>query len=159
MLKQEPVAWKRARAEAYRLEDDIRRTHPGMKFEFCGSLRRQEEWVGDLDLVIVGSMHDLSRVPGLSYVSGGNVRSKFLWKGRTIDVWASDRSTYGAAIFCVTGPVEYIVWYAQKAKRKGMSLSYKGLRRADGSYAETPEERDVYRLLDKEWKAPQLRAK
>jgi DNA polymerase (family X) len=157
-------ATKRPRADAVasaqRLADAIRHAAPSVRFEFAGSLRREEQLVGDLDLLLGEDLDLMHRIEGIHVISGGAERLNFIWEhDMPVNVWRVHPGTWGSMLFAVTGPTQYFIWYAKKAQALGLKLSGRGLIDGTGRIIASETEDDIYRALGKEWKHPRLRGK
>lgn len=154
MVKQR-MAWADARA----IGDELAYALQPHRTDFAGSLRRLEPEVGDLDLLIeCDGLHQLQDVVGLKWVSGGSERATLEWMGMRVDAWQVHPRTWGSMLLWYTGPAQYNIWYAKKARQKGMKLSGRGLYQGNKLIAAETEE-SVFNALGKEWKSPQFRGK
>jgi DNA polymerase (family 10) len=147
--------------------------------EIAGSIRREDDPVGDIDLVVTvpdldheehharnilaDTLEDyINTTPQRQrrgVVVGG--RSRFAHathEGYAINLWCGTPEEAGALLFAATGPKTYNIWYRSKARRAGFLLNEKGLwvddRRVAGA-----DECSIYTALGKPWKEPRLRGK
>ena len=131
----------------------------------CGSLRRFEETVGDLDLVCVtadmpraldalASMDTVADVIG----HGAKKTSVVLDSGMQVDLRVCEREQLGAMLQYFTGNLHHNVALREIATRQGLSLNEYGLKNVDTAALETyPTEEELYERLGLQYVPPELR--
>ena len=131
----------------------------------CGSLRRFEETVGDLDLVCVtadmpqaldalASMDTVADVLG----HGAKKTSVVLDSGIQVDLRVCEREQLGAMLQYFTGNLHHNVGLREIATRQGLSLNEYGLKNVQTGVLETyPTEEDLYERLGLQYVPPELR--
>ena len=129
----------------------------------AGSLRRGRETVGDLDLLVTGSIpakiaDHFAKFPGIAAIlaKGEDKVSVKLKNDMQVDVRLLERAAYGAALQYFTGSKEHNVALRDRAKRRGWKLNEYGLFQGEERLAGRTEE-DIYARLDLPWIPPELR--
>lgn len=136
----------------------------------AGSLRRGRETVGDLDLLVTGPACEPGVVSAaVDHVASLPLIDKLLAKGQNkvsftlrnnlqVDVRLLPRASYGAALQYFTGSKMHNVSLRQRAIKRGLTLSeYALLRLEDNVIVAAASEEDIYRALDLDYIAPELR--
>lgn len=141
--------------------------------EIAGSLRRSNETIGDIDLIIgakekyISSLfdafvdHDLV----VEVLGRGDTKSSIrTQEGRQVDLRIVKPEQFPAALMYFTGSKEHNVVMRQRARERGMSLNEYGLFKLDEngntnfdqpvSYS---SEADIYQKLDLHFVPPELR--
>lgn len=117
-----------------------------------GSVRRCQEEVGDVDLVLVPAfMQEENLKTVLSKYLNGLSGDKIL-KGKTesgiqVDVYLATEENYGAMLFTWTGSASFNVKMRARAKGKGLKLNQYGIYRGDTCIASKHED-DMFDALD-----------
>jgi len=159
-----------AQDQATRIADLIR-AFPGIdEITPAGSLRRGRETVGDLDLLVTGPACEPAVVAAaVEHVANLPLIDKLLAKGQNkvsftlrnhlqVDVRLLPRASYGAALQYFTGSKMHNVALRQRALKRGLTLSeYALLRLEDNTIVAAASEADIYRALDLDYIAPELR--
>ena len=132
---------------------------------FAGSLRRMQETIGDVDVLVAAerAVPVMQRFRSLPFVteviaSGETKTSVRTTRGIQVDVRVVDPRVWGAALVYFTGSKAHNIRIREIAVRMGLKLSEYGLFEADTERllaAETEEE--VYRRLGMDWIPPTLR--
>jgi DNA polymerase (family 10) len=129
----------------------------------AGSLRRQRETVGDIDLLVAmqrGSavMERFVKTPGVQRVlSKGATRSSVvLGSGLQVDLRAVASASFGAAWLYFTGSREHNIALRRLAQAKGLKLNEYGLYRGSKRIAGETEV-SVYEGLGLDYIEPELR--
>ncbi len=139
---------------------------PGVeRAEYCGSLRRFRETIGDLDVVVAAEdpgpvMAAFTSLPLAAEVLGhGDTKSSILTRdGMQIDLRVVRPDQFGAAMVYFTGSKQHNIALRQRAIAAGQILNEYAL--AD---AETEEviaaatEEEVYAALGLDWVPPEMR--
>ena len=152
-----------AETEAIALRDWLADT-PGVE-QTCiaGSYRRRRETVGDIDLLLAAhdgraAMERLLAYEGVQRIaSHGTTRSTvILDSGLQVDVRAIEPASYGAALLYFTGSRQHNIALRQRALDYGHKLNEYGLY-TDNERVIGDSETAIYRALELEWIAPELR--
>ena len=142
------------------------RAVPGVhRAEYCGSLRRFSETVGDLDIVVATDapallMEKLVSLPVFDHVlvRGDKKTSAVTRRGLQVDVRAVKLSEIGAALLYFTGSKGHNIKLRQRALDRGMTLNEYALAEVEGGRVVACEtEEAIYKALDLPWIAPVLR--
>ncbi len=148
-----PIA--KAMAEALRWVDRLE-DHPGVQRAVpCGSLRRQRETVGDIDLVVAtevaGEVADwVVSLPGLRgiVVQGHAKTSVISATGLQVDLRFVHPDHIGAALMYFTGSKAHNIRLRQLAMERGWTLNEYALSDADtGEVVASATEADIYSAL------------
>lgn len=131
----------------------------------AGSLRRYEETVGDLDLVVVcaepeGLARRLTADPNIQSAETagpGWVRVR-LTSGVSGDIYAADDRTFGAVLVWATGNFEHIRQLEGRLAAAGYRLTSQGLLGPEGHPVPAPDEQSVYDLAGWPYIPPELRS-
>jgi DNA polymerase (family 10) len=159
-----------AREQAERISALIR-AFPGIEeITPAGSLRRGRETVGDLDLLVTGPACEAEVVSAaVEHVATLPLIDKLLARGQNkvsftlrnnlqVDVRLLPRASYGAALQYFTGSKHHNVALRQRAIKRGLTLSeYALLRLEDNTIVAAASEEDIYRALELDYIAPELR--
>jgi len=160
----------RAREQAERISALIR-AFPGIEeITPAGSLRRGRESVGDLDLLVTGPACEPEVVAAaVEHVATLPLIDKLLARGQNkvsftvgnnfqVDVRLLPRASYGAALQYFTGSKMHNVALRQRAIKRGLTLSeYALLRLEDNTIVAAASEEEIYRALELDYIAPELR--
>ena len=129
----------------------------------AGSLRRGEETIKDLDLLVIGTDHQkvvdhFVNAPGITEIlaKGKDKVSVRLKNGLQVDVRLLESESYGAALQYFTGSKEHNVLLRDRAKRRGWKLSEYGLFDGNKRIAGISEE-GIYKKLGLPYIPPELR--
>lgn len=132
------------------------------EWEVAGSIRRKEPTIGDVDIIVSEPLADISariescKSPYVKKVNGGEKKMDLDYKEMRFNLFYAEVGYWGAMLFYLTGPSGYSIAYRKMAKARGYTLNQYGLFDGDKLLASKKEE-DIYRALDKEYKAPELR--
>jgi DNA polymerase (family 10) len=134
------------------------------QIEIAGSLRRQRETIGDLDLLIASAspaqvMDSFVNLPLVERVIGkGETKTSVeLVNGMRVQLWVHPKNRFGSAWQYATGSQAHNVSLREIALKQGLSLSEHGFKRDDGSELLCEHEKDVYKTLNLAWIPPELR--
>jgi DNA polymerase (family 10) len=126
------------------------------KVEVMGSIRRKENWIGDIDLIVLGD--SLLPLEGLGEPKErGDTRWTIIYKGQQVNIFKCKEDHWGAMAFYLTGPTSYTIAYRCKARRKNWNLNQYGLFDAENKLLAARTEAEIYKCFDKEWKDPTKR--
>lgn len=154
------MSLKQAEALAEKFIQELRGECKLSLYQLCGSIRRQEPIVGDIDIVVDlegGLSGKLKKFIG--FQSGGKQKATLIYGGQQINVVKADKGSWGATVMMMTGPATYNIAYRTRAKKFGMKLNEYGLFSADGIKKAGETEEGIYEALGKPYKAPALRGK
>jgi len=155
--------------EATQLADDVVEQLADMaevrSIQVAGSLRRMEETIGDIDILIASTdaAPIMERFVALDLVdrvlAHGETKSAIVTtKGRQIDLRVIKPDVWGAALIYFTGSKGHNVRIREIAVRKGMKLNEYGLFQAKEANALASDtEAHVYEGLGLSWIPPALR--
>ena len=114
-----------------------------------GSLRRGNQEIGDVDIIITRfiSKEEIKETLGLDEISGGEKRIDFVYGQTTINVFIFlDPDTWGAALLHSSGPYEYNIRIRNKIRNEGGKLSQNGLE-IGGEIIKTSTERILQKTI------------
>ena len=131
--------------------------------KICGSIRRREPMVGDIDLVVIPT--DLDKVKSVVETIDPDYtgKEKFLsfvtpYSGLKVQIYITTPESWGATIFYATGPAGKNIGYRTRAKKMGMKLNRWGLfDRSSNVMIAGRKESDMFAALDKPYKVPRRR--
>lgn len=151
---------------AERLVSDLRELPTSVDVEFCGSLRRMSETIGDIDITVSSfepaSIMDfvVNHREVADIVVNGETKTSFLTNaGLQVDVRVVAPDQFGAAMLYFTGSKAHNIALRQRAIDKNMLLNEYGLMDAsdeDLAPADRPvlasrTESEIYAALDLEY--------
>ncbi len=131
--------------------------------EAVGSLRRQKETIGDIDLVAASekpkeALRFVLNQPFVKrVVNQGDTKATFIHQGDCqIDVEMLPPKNYGSLLQHFTGSKEHNIHLRTYAESKNMSISEYGIKKG-GKLIACAKEEEVYRHLGMPWIPPELR--
>lgn len=126
------------------------------KSMIAGSIRRECEEIGDIDIVIIPKESLFDHIDNIVEVSQGGQKKIFgTYKGRPINLFLTDETGWGAQLMASTGPAQYNIRKRFLVKRKGLKLNEYGLfNRESGEYISGRTENDIYISLGWSCKSP-----
>ncbi len=138
--------------------------------EYAGSLRRQKETIGDIDLVVSCDLrHVLEVVNHLtdslfanSIISKGNERVSIINKewNKQIDFLLVPEEEWGSALQHFTGSKEHNITMRTIAQKKDLKLSEHGiLNLKNNQLVQFKTEKEFYNYLGYDWMSPEMREK
>jgi DNA polymerase (family X) len=142
------------------------RAVPGVSFAtYCGSLRRFQETVGDIDLLIAASsalpvMEALANLSLVEHVLGrGDSKTSIVTKrGIQVDVRVVLAEQLGAAMIYFTGSKAHNIKLRQRALTRGWTLNEYALAELEtGKVITSESEAEIYRALGLAYIPPVLR--
>jgi DNA polymerase (family 10) len=152
------------REAADALVDALRAHAPAADITVVGSVRRGCETSGDIDIVAAGATDSLMdaftgyRLVERVLARGATKSSVQLWGGFQADLRLVPRESRGAALQYFTGSKAHNIALRDRALQRGLKLNEYGLYRlADDAVLAGASEEDIYRMLDLEPVAPELR--
>ena len=157
---------------AQRLVGDLGGLEATVEIQYCGSLRRMCETIGDIDITIaaedpatvmaaVRTHREMSEI-----IVSGETKTSFLTStGLQVDVRVVTPDQYGAAVLYFTGSKAHNIALRQRAIDRGMSLNEYGLVAVNDEAVKAPDrpvvagrtEAEVYRALGMEFVPPPMR--
>ena len=148
---------------AQRLSADLRALSSVTDVQYCGSLRRMSETIGDIDITVAstdptGVMEVVvSHREVHEIVVNGDTKTSFLTKaGLQVDVRVVEPSQFGAATLYFTGSKAHNIALRQRAIDRGWLLNEYGLMDGEDVVASTTE-RAIYEALDLPFIPPPMR--
>lgn len=133
------------------------------KAEFAGSIRRMQETVGDLDILVISNksskvMNFFVRMPEVQdvLVQGPTKTSVRLKLGMDADIRVLPPESFGAALQYFTGDKYHNIAMREIAIKKGYKLNEYGLFKGKRIIAGKIEE-EIYDKLGMAWMEPELR--
>lgn len=132
------------------------------KYDIAGSIRQGKELVGDVDIVVLPNMpvdEFIERIKSIiEFEYGGNKKIFGMYLGRPINIFITNKDSYGACLYQSTGPAMYNVHKRRLAKSKGFKLNEYGLfnRETDEKVAGHTEE-SIFEALGWSYKEPNER--
>lgn len=98
--------------------------------EISGSIRRNMEQVGDIDLVVIPKdinnfLVEIKTI--IDYDYGGTKKVFGIYKDRPINIFLTDSDSFGACLYQTTGPVFYNIRKRTKVKAMGYKLNEYGV--------------------------------
>lgn len=145
------------------LASELRELDGVVAVEWCGSLRRFAETVGDLDLVVAATdpavvMEAVAHHPlAVEVVGSGETKTSILTSsGLQIDVRVVAPDQLGAALIYFTGSKSHNVALRQRALDRGWLLNEYGLFEGERCIASAVEE-EIYAALGLPWLPPPIR--
>ncbi|QIN77281.1 DNA polymerase/3'-5' exonuclease PolX [Rubrobacter marinus] len=141
------------------------RSHPACeRAEVAGSLRRQKETIGDLDIVASsGEMKALAdafaEAPFVQEVLAHGPTKVFIkTRGVEVDLRIVEPEAYGALLHHFTGSQAHNIVLRERAVKRGLNISEYGLARAGtGEYEPVASEAELYERLGLPYIPPELR--
>ena len=161
-----------AYALAQNLLDYLRQIPGVTRAEYCGSLRRGRETIGDIDIALAAdpklgpaiSKKVLAHPSVAETLAAGDTKTSFRTSpdlgggggGVQVDVRVVPPESFGAALQYFTGSLAHNVKLRERAVKKGLKLNEWGLFKGDKLIAGKTEE-EIYQALDLAWMPPELR--
>lgn len=136
--------------------------------EVAGSLRRQKETIGDLDILVSCKIKDRAKV--VNYFTSGDLVGRIILKGtqrasivlidpqKQVDLRLISESNWGAALHYFTGSREHNIHLRTIARNKGFKISEYGVfHLGSGKRLGGRAEEDIYRVLGYQIMPPEMR--
>jgi DNA polymerase (family 10) len=141
------------------------RAHPStVRAEVAGSLRRQKETIGDLDLVAASTdgaalADAFAQAPFVDEVLAHGPKKVFVMSGGVeVDLRIVEPEAFGSLLHHSTGGQAHNVALRERAVKMGINISEYGLARAGtGDYEPVATEEEVYERLGLPYIPPELR--
>jgi DNA polymerase (family 10) len=133
--------------------------------QYCGSLRRFSETIGDIDIVVASQhpeavMSAFVAMPTVAEVLGsGDTKTSILTSaGLQVDLRVVESAVLGAALLYFTGSKTHNVKLRQLALKRGWTLNEYGLSEVEsGKLIAAQSEEEIYAALDLQYVPPSLR--
>lgn len=145
------------------IEDKLKTLKEVKKLMVCGSIRRMQETIGDIDILLTSKnprpvMEYFTTLPEVAHIySKGETKAAVRLKiGLDADLRVVAPESYGAAIQYFTGDKNHNIALREIAIKKGYKLNEYGLFRGKKMVAGQNEE-EVYERLGLRWIPPELR--
>jgi len=139
--------------EATRLAENFGKHPLVTRAEIAGSIRRNEEVVSDIDLVLETTdpervASDAARLPGVRRATGegGTRRIEFI-DGTLLDLYCVEAAEFPAALWRATGSAAHVEAVSRRAKSKRFRLDGNMLVRGTGKRVALTDERTLYQSL------------
>jgi DNA polymerase (family 10) len=151
-------------AESFR--DELAERDDVERIEIAGSIRRQKETIGDIDLLVASTsdptpiMDAFTKIAGVSeiLVKGDKKTSVRTVQGIQIDLRIVAPEVFGSALHYFTGSKEHHVKLRTRAKRQGMKISEYGVfKDGDPNPIASMTEEEVFSALGLKYIPPELR--
>jgi len=133
------------------------------KIDYCGSIRRMKETIGDVDFLVISKkpekvMDFFVSLPGIVKIWGkGKTKASVRMKeGFDMDIRVVPKKSYGSALQYFTGSKEHNIILRKIAIDKGLKLSEYGLFKGSKMIA-SEDEKEIYKKLGLEWIPPEMR--
>lgn len=153
--------------EAERFTEYLRKLPELLKVEYAGSLRRKQESVGDIDILVTAKETVKVRDKVMKYfiaydevqtmIAEGETRSSVvLTSGIQADLRLVEPKSFGAALHYFTGSKEHNVQIRDLAKKRGLKVNEYGIFKGE-KWLCGEEEKDMFGELGLPWIPPELR--
>jgi len=139
---------------------------PGVdKIEYAGSLRRKQETIGDIDILVTSKSshsaeimkHFVSYDDILDVTAHGDTKSSIVLQGgMNADLRVVDNNSFGAALHYFTGSKEHNIRIRDLAKRKGLKINEYGVFKGEKSIG-GKDENDIFKAVGLPFIIPELR--
>ncbi len=147
------------------LEQPLKQGGAATQVQYCGSLRRGRETIGDLDILVCGDAAAAGQIA--ERLRGHSLTGQIVAAGDTkitlrtradlqVDVRIVPAESWGAALQYFTGSKEHNVKLRERAVRQGLKLNEWGLFRGDKPIAGLLEQ-DIYQSLGLAAPPPEVR--
>ena len=151
---QNRISYSDARKIANKVINLLKKLNEVEKIEYMGSLRRQKETVGDIDILVSSNnsekiMNKFIKLPGVIRVLvSGKTKTSILYEDQIqIDLRIVKIGEFGSASQYFTGSLEHNVIMRKIAISKNMKLSEYGLFDKTGKLIESSSEKKIYKKL------------
>lgn len=150
---------------AKRIMEYLKKSPDAIAVDPLGSLRRQVATIGDLDFAAASEkprevVDYFVRMPGVARVvdQGENKATVVLASGLQADLLVGKPESYGAILQHFSGSKHHNIKLRSYALEKGLSLSEYGVKNVKtGKLIPTKTEEELYKLLDMDTPAPEIR--
>ena len=154
-----------AMAVARRIVADLEATGLCASVDHAGSLRRLEETIGDIDILVVSDVPAevialFVGMPGVTAVlgSGSTKASVVMDDVIQVDLRVVEQSAFGAALMYFTGSKTHNIELRQRSIERGWTLNEYSLSVVEsGRVVASRTEEEIYAALDLPWITPEVR--
>jgi DNA polymerase (family 10) len=157
-----------AMQEAVRIIEYMKECKDIKKIEYAGSLRRCQDTIGDIDILVTVKdpvksqkviMERFVKYPEvLSIVAEGETKSSVtLRSGIDVDLRVIDNESLGAAMHYFTGNKNHNIRIRDLAKRKGLKVSEYGIFKGEKMIG-GKEEKEIFEAVGLPYIAPEMRS-
>lgn len=147
-----------------KITDSLKRLPKVKKLEFAGSIRRMQETIGDLDILVISDepekvMDHFVKMPEVQGIlSRGETKTSVrLNLGMDADIRVLPPESFGAALQYFTGDKYHNIALREIAIKKGYKLNEYGLFSASQRIIAGKTEEEIYKKLGMNWMEPELR--
>ena len=145
------------------IEHQLKKLKPVEEVMVAGSVRRWQETIGDVDLLVISEnpepvMEFFVSMPEVIHIYGkGETKAMVRLKNQLdVDLRVIPKESFGGALQYFTGSKDHNVAVRQIAIKKGYKLNeyglFKGKKRIAGE-----DEKEIYNALGLEWMPPEMR--
>lgn len=124
------------------------------RIETAGSIRRKAADCKDIEIVCIPVSYKLENFlftlkhKGIIwYTKNGRLYKQIKWKSCTIDLFIANEKNFGWIYFIRTGPKEWNIRAIARLKKFNVHSDNGYLRSSAGNIIETPQEQDIFDLL------------
>ncbi|MBN2420850.1 hypothetical protein JXB27_01070 [Candidatus Woesearchaeota archaeon] len=156
-------SFKEASEIANKIIAELKKLKEAEKIESAGSLRRKEETIGDIDILVISDnsapiMDKFTSMPVVMKVAAkGKTKSEIILRnGMQADIRVVPKESFGSALQYFTGSKMHNIELRKIAKSKGYKLSEYGLFKGKQMIAGSNEE-EIYNKLGLKWIPPEER--
>ena len=118
-----------------------------LEIQFAGSLRREKETIGDIDLLVAGTEIEKIREHFLAYnkvqhvLGAGDTKSSVILDGNMqVDLRIVEKESFGAALMYFTGSKHFNIKLRTHALKQGLKVNEYGLYRGEEKIAGITEQ-------------------
>jgi len=150
---------------ALQIEKQLKKLKQVKKISIAGSLRRRQETVGDIDILVAATdaekiMTGFTKMANVSRIlANGSTKSSVIVEGNMqVDLRVVPEKSFGAALQYFSGNKEHNVALRHIAMGKGYKLNEYGVfRKKDNRILAGKTETEVYKVLGFPYIEPELR--
>lgn len=134
----------------------------GLTYEICGSIRRQEVSIKDVDILVLQSempaWFAIVDKMDTQKINRGKVSTDFILNDIAINLRSVTKESWGAGLLFLTGPQMFNISMRARAKKHNMLLSQHGLFERDTrKKIASKTEISIFKALKMEYVAPENR--
>lgn len=156
-----------AMQEALRIIEYMKSIKDISKIQYAGSLRRSEETIGDIDILVsvidpektqLSVMDHFIKYPDvLTVIAHGDTKSSVLLIGGIhVDLRVVSNKSFGAALHYFTGNKAHNILIRDLAKKKGLKINEYGIFKGDKMIGGEAEE-DIFKSVGLPYLIPEIR--
>ena len=137
-----------------------------LRAEPLGSLRRQRETIGDIDIAVATDNPDKAIEHFVNYPYKERILEKgpasasiLISGGRHVDLMAQPKERFGSLLQHFTGSKDHNIALREYAIKKGLSLSEYGIKKSSSGVPHKPfaSEEEFYQAIGLSWIPPEIR--